>query len=270
MSNPSVAVLIPCIDRHRLLKKSLWTLSRQTVACDVFIIDDGSRPGLAEIADDYGVHYEQLREPLLPEAYDTRGPSHAWRHGFLMTDHDFVILSMPEILVPTDAVERMLDGHQSPRRSTPLLQFINRPLYKLMDTVDWRADVHVLQTLPEFATVHNRWGFFNFNMHEWAHHICFTGQTRDDWLIHDFMPAGCSDDAWLHPVEDTLTRATGVNHRVHFVDLTVYHLFHEASPQSALQNDLWHEQNFGGPIPPSGPCSPRIAQIRKSERKIDD
>ena len=265
------AVLIPCIDRHHLLKRTLWTLVRQTVDCDVIVIDDGSRPGLDALVFAAGAQYMKLREPLLPAAQDTRGPSHAWRHAFMMTDNPFVILSSPEILVPLDAVERMLNAHESPRRSTPLLQFINRPLYEKMDTKDWRADVHTLQNFPAFRHLYNRWGLYNHQMHEWKHHVCFTGQTRDDWLVHDFMPAGCSDDAWLQPMEATLSESTGISHHVNQIDLTVYHLFHEVSPQSALQNDIWLDQNYGPTFFNANPaCSPRIARIRKSERKVND
>ena len=249
-----VSVLIPCLNRHKLIERSLYTLSRQTHPTDVFIIDDGSTPGIEEIASEAGVYYERLRGPIDPDGPDIRPPADAWRHIYFKTDHDFVIITHPEVLVPFDAVERMLDGHQSPRRSTPLLYFLNRKFLEGIDKYNWREDLHCIQEAPGFMHWHNRLGLYNHQMHGWNHHVCFSGQTREDWDIHNFLPPSSDtsvpiDDAYLHGVEHRLTQGTGINHQVHKVDLTVYHQFHGSSFVSGPPNDIWNMQNYGRPAP---------------------
>jgi len=245
-------------------------LGRQTVPADIFIVDDGSRPGLEQIALDAGAHYERIRDPILPGTRSTRGPATGWRHAYYRTDHDFVIISHPEVLVPFDAVERMLDQHRSPRRSTPLLYFLNRPLLETMDNYPWREDVHVLQTMPDFSGVYNRWGLFNRDMWQWKHHVCFTGQTREDWDFHNFLPAaeefGAADDAWLWSVEHRLSQETGVDHHVNQIELVCYHQFHDVFYSNIPGNGIWYRQNYGELLPNSvlGPCSARIARIRRA------
>lgn len=266
----SVAILISCLNRHKLLERSLYMLSRQTVPADIFIIDDGSHPGIEKIALDAGAHYERIRDPILPGTRNTRGPTPGWRHAYYGTDHDFVIISHPEVLVPYDAVERMLDQHQSPRRSSGLLYFLNRPLLATIEDYPWREDLHVLQTMPGFSGVYNRWGLFNRDMWQWKHHVCFSGQTREDWDLHNFLPGaeefGEADDAWLWGIEDKLSRETGEIHYINQIELVIYHQFHGASRNDALGNDIWFMQNYGQllPKPWLGPCSRRIARIRRA------
>jgi glycosyltransferase involved in cell wall biosynthesis len=259
-----VSVLIPCLNRHKLVERSLYTLSRQTHPVDVFVIDDGSRPGLEKIAEDAGAIYERIRDPILPDAQDVGGAAQPWRHVYYATDHDFVILTHPEILVPFDAVERMVEQHVSPRRSTPLLYFINKPLLEKIENYPWRKDVHSIQKAPGFMGIWNRWGLYNRHMRQWKHHVCFTGQTREDWDAHNFLPAideiGAADDAWLWGIEDALSKKTGISHYVNQIDLTVYHQFHKVSDWSTAGDDLWQSQNYGhDPL-----RSPRIARIHQA------
>ena len=244
-----VSILIPCLNRHKLVERSLYTLSRQTYPADVFVIDDGSRPGLEKIAFNAGVYYERRREPLLPDTPDSGGAAPALRHMYFKTDHDFVIVTHPEVLVPLDAVERMLNQHISPRRSTPLLYFINKPLLERIDEFPWREEVHSIQEEPAFMGIWNRWGFYNREMNQWKHHVCFTGQPREDWDTHDFIKtideSGASDDAWLWGIEHELSQKTGISHYVNQIDLTVYHQFHAPSSWSVQGNELWYLQNYG-------------------------
>lgn len=260
-----VSILIPCLNRHKLVERSLYTLSRQTYPADIFVIDDGSRPGLEEIAEEAGAIYERIRDPVLPDAQDSGGSAPPWRHVYFKTDHEFVIITHSEVLVPLDAVERMLDQHKSPRRSTPLLYFINKPILDTIEDYPWRADVHSIQKAPGFMGIWNRWGLYNHQMHQWKHHVCFTGQPRKDWDVHGFIPAigeaGASDDAWLWGVEDELSRKTGINHHVNQIDLTVYHQFHKVSDWSTAGDDLWYSQNYGQPDPIR---SRRISRIHQA------
>lgn len=253
------AVLLACLNRHGLLERTIYTLSRQTYPTDVFILDDGSRPGIEKIAADAGVYYERLRPPLINSG--GRSPTAPWRYMFKKTDHEFVIVTAQDILVPFDAVERMIDQHESPRRSTPLLYFVNRPLLKHIDDYLWREDVHSLQKAPGFMEIWNRWGYFNRDMNQWKHHVGFTGQLRKDWEEHDFMPEGVMTDAWLWDVEDDLSRKTGVNHYANQIDLTVYHLFHSVSDQSAGGDNLWYLQNYGSLH--ESPYDDRSVRIRR-------
>jgi len=267
-----VSVLIPCFNRHKLVERSLFTLSRQTYPVDVFLVDDGSRPGLEKIAKDAGVIYERIRDPLPPNSSALRGPATCWNHIYQKTDHDFVIVTHPEILVPFDAVERMIDQHESPRRSTPLLYMLDRKITKSIEEYPWREDVHCFQEISHFRSIYNRWGLYNYDMHTWKHHICFSGQTREDWEICGFIPVldiadkGNWDDAWLWAREQEFTERTGINYYVNQIDLTVYHQFHGETICSSPANDIWYMQNYNYPAPHGGVVaySPRISRIRSA------
>lgn len=265
-----VAILIPCLDRHELLERSLYLLSRQTYPCDVFVIDDGSIPGIEEITLDANAYYERLRDPLQNPA-DARMPATALRHMYKQIDHEFVIISPPEVLVPLNAVESMLAQHQSPRRSTTLLYSISRPLMKIIDEYPWKENVHSLQEMPEFMQVYNRIKLRNYQMVQWRHHCAFTGQLREDWEIHDFMPDGVPDDAWLWDIEDELTKRTGIQHRVNPIDLIVYHQFHKVIACSPKGDRIWRAQNYGDADLPSRPnISAQVALIRRNNPKDEN
>jgi len=267
-----VSILIPCLNRHKLVERSLYTLSRQTYPVDIFLVDDGSRPGLEEISEEAGAIYERIRDPLSIDSPSMRGPATSWRHVYDKTDHDFVIVTHPEILVPLDAVERMVEQHVSPRRSTPLLYFLDRNMTKTIEEYPWRENVHCFQEIPEFRGVFNRWGIYNHEMHGWKHHVCFSGQTREDWEMHGFIPIVSHDDAWLWGAEQDLTEITGINHHVNQIDLTVYHQFHGVTPSSAPGSDLWYLQNYNHPAPhgETPPYSARLLRIRRASGIGDD
>lgn len=167
------------------------------------------------------------------------GPVSAWRMADT-SGHNYIIYTQSEILIPSDAVERMRSGHKDGHRSTACLYYINLPLMAHIDP----GDPHAIQAHDDFGGVANRLGMHNHEMHEWKHHVCFTGHTPQGWEHLGFPPPrlnyGEGDDAWLWQRE--YDEGLPVNQ----VDMAVYHLFHGTDRIGNGGPGSWVTQNQDG------------------------
>lgn len=241
------SVIIPCWgDRHDVLARTIWCLHNQTVRVQVVLVDDGmglSQPEaelfLRHWSDDTIIN---LRPPEAPH----RRPNTALIAGYGAALADYIILGEPEVLVPTDAVERMLAGHVRPRRDVPVLYCLDQRMTHNIDQVDWRRDMDALTTLPGFW---NYTGIFNRTNEEakgWLHHWGFCGAYRDEWTLTDFLPPGetveLDPDNWLRAREQEQGRQQTT---------ASFAVFHQ-----------WHER--------VNPCTREIDSMSAQRRRIRD
>ncbi len=204
------SVLIPYFQgRREQLKRTLWLLMRQTYDdYDVWILDDGSDEKIDILCSksvplSYSrsmINYVKLRDA----GANPRGCNVAWNVGYRMCRGEFVILTHPEYMPPLDAIERMIHQYDGSARLEPTAYALPSRAMGTLDQLDWKNDLDVLQTVPDFWTFKTPWGWTNFEAKEWCHHFAFTGQTREGWDIFDFIPDTSEfkmNDSWIVGLE---------------------------------------------------------------------
>jgi len=119
-TTPAAAVIIPTHNRADLLKKTLDSVLAQSVACEIFVMDDASKDTTREMVPrDYPqVHYH--REEI------NQGPTFLRNKGarlstapFIFTIDDDCVLASPKI------VEQAIEAFNHPRVGAVTLPFIN-------------------------------------------------------------------------------------------------------------------------------------------------
>lgn len=196
-----VSVLIPYFQgRRALLARTLWLLRRQTYEdLEIWLLDDGSDERVEELCGGK-VIYEMVRPPLSPP----RASNMAWCHGYRLAQGDFIILTHPEYMPPLDAVKRIVDGYDGCARLAATSYAIPPRMLAVVDKLDWRRDVDVLQHWPGFWSVRTPWGWTNMEAKGWHHHLAFSGQDRAGWDLFKFLPETEQfqmNDSWLSVVE---------------------------------------------------------------------
>lgn len=238
--SPFVSVIMPYYNRPEQLRRSLWLLERQAYPeYEVIIVDDGSDLEQAlepNVNPNEPLRVDRIREPGSPP----RSPNHAWNRAFALTRGSFIITTHPEILVPRDAIQRIVDQHEKPYRSVPIQYCIaTRHQYNRLDRTPWQDGLDMLQLLPNFWTARGPWGFDNMSARRYRSHLSFSGAWRDEWegLSDEYKflppvedPLFQSDDAWVHVQELKMSRPS------RGIDLEVYH--------------QWHERIYGTDDPP--------------------
>lgn len=225
MSSPSVAVLIPYFQgRRALLERTLWLLSRQTYDdYKVWLLDDGSDENISELQGGK-IIYERVREAKS----HPRASNMAWNHGYDLCEGEFIILTHPEYMPPLDAIERMVEQYDGSARLEPVAYALPSSSLGTLDKLDWQADLDILQTMRDFWTFRTPWGWTNIEAKGWCHHFAFTGQTREGWDIHDFIPVTEErgmNDSWIVGLEVEAGRPPMC------IDYAVYHQHHERTTE---------------------------------------
>ena len=234
-----VSILVPFIRRTELLKNSLRTLASQKYHdVEIVLIDDGSPTDEMErLAKEIGVVYNRLRGP----GAEPRIPNKAWLQGYDICRGDFIVLTYAEILVPRNAVERMLERHEElsrdgdPRysgydyanlgaRIIPIQYCLSPEIQEKLDYWYDPDNLDMFQEAPGFWKYINHWGWTNKGAHGWRHHCAFTGAPRFFW---DAINVVEDSDLWFWDIENGITaaqRKAGV--RAEAVEYGVYHQFH--------------------------------------------
>ena len=220
-----VSVLIPYFQgRRSLLERTLWLLRSQTYSdYAVWILDDGSDEKIAELCGSK-IIYEKVRGAGAPP----RASNMAWNHGYKICDGEFIILTHPEYMPPLDGIEKLVRQYDGSARLEPVAFAIPSRFMGQIDKVDWKRDLDAFQTLPDFWAFKTPWGWTNFEARDWHHHFAFTGQTREAWDVHDFIPVTevrGMNDSWLVKVEVAMGRPP------RGADFAVYHQHHERTTE---------------------------------------
>lgn len=220
-----VSVLIPYFQgRRALLERTLWLLRNQTYDdYEVWILDDGSDENISELAGSK-IIYWRLRQAGAPP----RASNMAWNNGYKECQGEFIILTHPEYMPPLDAIEKLVEQYDGSARLEPIAFALPAAAIGRIDDLDWKSDLDTLQTLPDFWTFKTPWGWTNLEAKEWCHHFAFTGQDREGWDLHDFIPVTEQrgmNDSWLVGLEVEAgrpPRCTGFG---------VYHQHHERTTE---------------------------------------
>ena len=203
-----VSVLISCRNRADVLRRSLWLLERQTWPdYEVLITDDGSDEDIRAAATGCKrVEIATIRPPFSP----IRNCPIGLRHAFDRAKGEFIIISHPELMVPLNAIEKLIKEYEPGYRIVPRLYFICDSIAMAwLESTDWQSNLDLIQGIPNFWTSRTPWGNTNQDMDSWIGHTGFCGQTRAEWerkgfLSDDKNPG--SDVRWIDAAEARLGR----------------------------------------------------------------
>ena len=201
-----VSILISCRNRADVLRRSLWLLERQTWPdYEVLVVDDGSDEDIwTAMAGCEKVKMATIRQPFSTR----RNMNIGLRYAFDRAEGDFIIISHPELMVPLNAIEKLVKEYEPGFRIVPKLYFIcNDAGMAWLEYTDWQGDLDLIQTIPNFWASRTPWGNTNRDMDSWIGHTGFCGQTRAEWERKGFLPddeSPGSDVAWIDAAEARL------------------------------------------------------------------
>lgn len=204
------------MERLKQLDRCLYLLRNQTVAVEIVLAYDGDGPG------------EQPRVDRMVKMRDIgtgRAPNKGFLAGYKAATSDYIIHCPPEMLVPYDAVERMLAGHQTGHRDVPTFLGINKATTEVLDNLPWREDLSCIKDTPGFWHTWGPLAMTNLDG-QWCNwHLNFCGAMRDEWerfgILPDTDEAGQNEN-WLADME----AAAGPTTSPIQSPVTVYHQWH--------------------------------------------
>lgn len=202
-------------ERRRLLDRCLYLLKHQTVPLEIILADDGDfikrQPGV-----DVLLKVRPGREQ--------RSLNRAFRAGFELAHADYIIHCPPEMLVPRNAVEFMMEQHKPGHRDVPTLYALSRETtLELLDELPWQEDLSCLKDTPGFWDTYGPLLMSNRLSEFCGWHLNFSGATREEWLRFDIVPdvdVRAMNENWLLAIEDV----AGVSPIRS--PITVYHQWH--------------------------------------------
>jgi cellulose synthase/poly-beta-1,6-N-acetylglucosamine synthase-like glycosyltransferase len=235
-SLPVASVVIPYYgNRRKLLERTLHMLTHQTVPVQVIVGDDGDflpyySANDIEQALFLRTGHWLARDMLVKLRGESQAPrvmNYPVRMLFPLAACDYIILCHPENLVPLDAVEEMMAGHEPGHRDVPVVYGLDRQTTENLDDYPWSTDPHCLQQVPGFMAWPNPLRISNLEAPGNVHHFNFSGATKAEWTRWDrlVLPENgepFNDENWMMAHE----AADGVTPRR--APVTVYHQWHPA------------------------------------------
>jgi dolichyl-phosphate beta-glucosyltransferase len=106
----SISIVIPAYNEERRLPKTLdsileYLAGRGFPAVEILIVDDGSKDGTAQIADQYSRKDPRIRLLRNP---GNRGKGYAVRHGMLEAAGDWILFSDADLSAPIEDLDTLL------------------------------------------------------------------------------------------------------------------------------------------------------------------
>ena len=172
-----ISILIPYFgNRSELLARTLYLLDHQTYKdFEVWLISDGGQLGL-HLPFHINIHV------MPPHGDEWRTPNHTIKVGYEMCSGDYIVITSPEILPPTNALQVMMELSDDTTMSVPMLYKLSRKQTAQIDSVDWKKSLGNLQGLENFWTEEEHpGGFPNTEAKYNYHHGGFVGATRKVW-----------------------------------------------------------------------------------------
>lgn len=177
----NVSVICAVKDRIPLLKRCYHSWSNQTYPDFEFVVvDDGSKEK-DEVRLLSEVYFPDVKIRRLEREKD-RTPAVAWNRGFEVSTGEFVIFTGGDtILSNYTAIQDILDSYDGERVSV-LTYFLSDKHNALIETIDWKKDPKLIESLPGF------WDYIPAN-HFTSNRLNLaaglttyvTGQPRKDW-----------------------------------------------------------------------------------------
>ena len=224
-----VSILVPFYgNRYYQLKRSLPFLCNQTYKnYEILLLDDGKQRDEDRSPDDLvekggKIRHIKLREGKVP----IRSSNMALREGYRLSEGDFIIASQPELLIPYNAVETMVNGNLERRNVATQYHLTNIQVnYLFGDGIvsGWMDDFNKIKDVPDFMATLTPWLYTNLHAPKYRYHFSFSGSTKErfgeylipatnEWMMEDCWVLAKEGEAGEPPVP---------------IDIEVYHQEHE-------------------------------------------
>jgi len=178
-----ISILIPYFgNRSDLLQRTLYLLDNQTTKnrFEVWLLNDGGEYSVPSFLSFQKFTFNIHNMPSHERVWRT--PNYAIKVGYEMCSGDYVVITSPEILPPTNALQVMMELSDNETMSVPMLYKLSRKQTAHIDSVDWKTSTENLQGLENFWSeeIHPG-GFPNYDAKYNYHHGGFVGATRKVW-----------------------------------------------------------------------------------------
>ena len=181
-------------------------------------MDDGAGDGLPKLKKPFRCF------KIRADNSHSRSPNTALRYGFSKCSGDFIIVGQPELLVPYDAVERMLILSDMSRRNVAVQYHLNaEQVYHLFLMVGWEQDFEKIKFISNFMQTRTPWGYTNAEAPNYRNHFSWSGSIRERFKEY-MIP---NTEEW--GVEDVYVHAKELENGEPClpIDIEVYHQEHE-------------------------------------------
>ena len=109
---PDVSIVVPAFDEQdRLgasLSKILEYVSRERLAAELIVVDDGSSEGTADVARAAASHFSEIKTTVI-RYEQNRGKGFAVRTGLLAAAADIALFSDADLSTPIDELPKLVD-----------------------------------------------------------------------------------------------------------------------------------------------------------------
>ena len=167
--------------------------------------------------------------------------SQLWTRFGKLSSGDYVIFAMADEIVSPGVVDIFVTA-PTKYRSSLMTYFLSPNQTKLLDTVDWKSDVSLLETLPEFWTYKEVLGAEHRanseireaeNIDIWSH---VTGAPREYWEYIDWFRMDNNGYFWLD--SDVFKRELVLETPCHQINYgCCYHQYHKFLELSKADRD---------------------------------
>ena len=194
-----VSIVMAVWNTSHLLWRTLDTLMRQSYKdFEVIVVDDNSEDDVEAAVAPYRDKLD-IKVHRLVHNFGMRGNTVSFNVGFSLASGQMILENTPEIMFYDNTVEDMVEalGKFGPRSWVSIRTYNITPEDQIViDTVDWKNDIHSLETLLNF---HSDWTQNNTKQEFFGtHQTCIF--YRDDWFKYwrrypSFLDYG-TDDPW--------------------------------------------------------------------------
>ena len=171
-----LSLILMCWNTSHLLERTMHTLAQQTLDdWELIVVDDMSQDDVEAVFDRHELPVQKVYFRLHHDL-GMRGNTASINHGVKSARGDVVMWSTPEVMLPPGALEAAYRTIQE--RPDDLLWVtvpshgLSKELQPLIDTVDWRTDVHNIKKLVS-DTPPDHWDSI------WFHLNFYHGGNRD-------------------------------------------------------------------------------------------
>jgi glycosyltransferase involved in cell wall biosynthesis len=224
-----VSILIPYYgDRYYQLKRCLPFLMSQTHKnFEILVLYGGKRQESDRDPRDFLPRSKKVKFIALREGVvSSRSPNKAFRTGFEQSKGDYIIAGGPELLVPPNALKKMMEVGLE-RRCVPIQYHLTdiqaHSLFEKNIPAGWREDFNKIKELSNFQATETPWNSLNYHAPTIRNHFSFAGFSRsrfEEYLLPDVSE-------WDHIDSFIVEKEQFLGEGPIPADLEIYHLEHE-------------------------------------------
>jgi glycosyltransferase involved in cell wall biosynthesis len=200
MAELKISVLIPYYGNRRVqLANTMRFYNNQTYEnYEIILVNDGAIGGLPELGDKFKLI------TLRDEGAPIRASNMAYHAAFEESDGDFIVVCHPEILIPYDALEQLIENADMSRRNVATQFYLtSKQVAELKTIPGWEEDFDKIKHVADFWNTQTPWCYTNKDAVNWHNHFSFSGSIRE--RFEEYMipktEEWCHEDVYVHELE---------------------------------------------------------------------